>query len=441
MSKFFNTINGLLNNKFTHNTAYLLSEKVIRLVGSFLVFSQIAKYLGPNNFGIYNYSIALFTILMAIVNFGLHGILVKHLCVEDEAKYKSYLGSAFLIKFLLGLIFLFTLFIVYPFIFESILRGELTVIICFGLLFQSFTVIECWFEAKVDNKLVSLTKSSFFVLYVIIVTIAVYFKVSLVSLCYLFVIEIVLRSLALTIAYQKSGERIFDYKVDKRIVFALLRDGFPLVMSSVAAIIYLKIDQIMIGEMLNDTELGYYSGAVRISEAIYFVPWIIANSVFPLIVENKKHGWKRHVSEFRKLSGYFLIISFLVSLVLFSASYYLVLLVLGVEYLDSVLVLKIHIWSIVFVSLRALVNKWFIVEGMYKKLFLLELIGALINIILNFCLIPILGIIGAAIATLISYSLISYFGLLIFKDSRKVFYIFSTSIKLPIDLLIKRFKK
>lgn len=431
---------SFLNNKFTSSTIYLLLEKIIRLIGNFVVFSEIAKYLGPSKFGIYNYSLAIFAILLTLANYGIHGLLVKHLCLSNETESKSYLGSAFVIKFLIGLLCLVFILFSYPIIFDSALKGKLTLIVCIGLMFQSFSVIECWFEAKAENKTVSFIKVLFFIIYLSIIITSIKLKVSLISLCYLYVLEIVLRSTALIIAYQKSGRSILHFNVDFKIIKYLFKNGFPLLLSSIAGVMYLKIDQVMIGEMLNDNELGYYSGAVRFSEAIYFVPWITANAIFPLIIENKKNGLRKHLLEFQKLSSFFIYISFFISLFLYSVSYYLILIVLGEDYLTSVPVMKIHAWSIIFISLRCLVNKWFILEGMYKKLFILEFVGGLMNIILNFYLIPKLGIVGAAITSLISYSLISYFGLLFFKDSRKVFYIFSVSIFNPYHFITNKLK-
>ncbi|MGY3795226.1 flippase [uncultured Aquimarina sp.] len=434
----FNKANTFFKNKFTNSAIYLLVEKVIRLIGNFIIFSEIAKYLGPSNFGIYNYSLAVFVILLTIANYGIHSLLVKYLCQKEEQKYDLYLGSAFAIKFSIGLFCLIFIWCSYPLFFEDDIKGQLIFIVCLGLVFQSFSVIECWFEAKVENKVVSIIKIIFFLIYAFIIILSIKLGISLVTLCYLYVLEIVLRSIALVISYQKSGRNIFNFKIDRTITKDLLKNGLPLLLSSIAGIIYLKIDQIMIGEILNDNELGYYSGAVRFAEAIYFVPWIIANAIFPKIIENKNKNIKQHYIEFQKFASYFIYSSFFIALFLYSISYYLILFVLGDDYTASLPILKIHAWSIIFISLRCLVNKWFVLEGMYNKLFLLEIFGGLTNVALNIVLIPYIGISGAAFTSLFSYALISYFGLLFFKKSRKVFYIFTNSIFNPYYFIISK---
>lgn len=436
----FKKIGGFLTNKFASNTIYLLFEKIVRLIGSFIIFSEIAKYLGPSQFGLYNYSLAIFAVLLTITNYGIHGLLVKHLCLFDKKEANRYLGSAFLLKFLIGLFCFVFILCFYPVLFDSPLKGKLTSIICIGLIFHSFSVIECWFEANVQNKIISIIKTIFFIFYLFIIIGAIQVNISLITLCYLYVLEMVLRSIALIISYQKSGRNIFHFTADLKIIKDLIKNGLPLLLSSIAGVIYLKIDQVMIGEMLNNVELGYYSGAVRFSEAIYFIPWITTNALFPLIIQKRALGKKNYLKEFRKLSSFFFYTSLLISLFIYCISYYLVWFFLGENYLESVAVIKIHAWSIVFISLRALVNKWFILEGMYNKLFVLELIGGSLNIILNLYFIPQLGIIGAAITSLISYSLISYFGLLFFKDSRRVFYIFTTCILNPYHFITYKLK-
>jgi len=292
----FKKIGGFLTNKFASNTIYLLFEKIVRLIGSFIIFSEIAKYLGPSQFGLYNYSLAIFAVLLTITNYGIHGLLVKHLCLFDKKEANRYLGSAFLLKFLIGLFCFVFILCFYPVLFDSPLKGKLTSIICIGLIFHSFSVIECWFEANVQNKIISIIKTIFFIFYLFIIIGA----------------EMVLRSIALIISYQKSGRNIFHFTADLKIIKDLIKNGLPLLLSSIAGVIYLKIDQVMIGEMLNNVELGYYSGAVRFSEAIYFIPWITTNALFPLIIQKRALGKKNYLKEFRKLSSFFFYTSLLI---------------------------------------------------------------------------------------------------------------------------------
>jgi O-antigen/teichoic acid export membrane protein len=78
--------------------------------------------------------------------------------------------------------------------------------------------------------------------------------------------------------------RYFDIEIGKK----LLKDSWPLLLSSIAISIYMRIDQVMIKNMLGDREVGLYSAAMRLVEVWYFIPMIITQSVFPAIVNAKK---------------------------------------------------------------------------------------------------------------------------------------------------------
>ena len=109
----------------------------------------------------------------------------------------------------------------------------------------------------------------------------------------------------------------------------------------------------------------------------------------------------------------------------------------GETYAESVPILVTHVWAGVFVFMRALLSKWLIAEDLLKLSMLSQVLGALVNIILNLKLIPVYGPVGAAYATLISQAVAGYLVLFLHRDLWPMAMVVTRSIFLPIRLAQK----
>ena len=200
--------------------------------------------------------------------------------------------------------------------------------------------------------------------------------------------------------YQKVGGffRYFDSVTAKQ----MLRNSWPLIFSGLVVMIYMRIDQIMIKEMLGEREVGLYSAAVRISEMWYFIPVIITNSIFPSIVNAKNVSEELYKIRLQRLYTLMVWAAIAIALPMTFVSEWLVTLLYGEAYREAGPVLMIHIWTGVFVSLGVASGAWLINQNLQLFAFYRTFIGAVINVILNLFLIPIYGMIGAAIATVIA---------------------------------------
>jgi O-antigen/teichoic acid export membrane protein len=183
----------------------------------------------------------------------------------------------------------------------------------------------------------------------------------------------------------------------------ILADSWPLVLSGISIMIAMRVDQVLIGQMLNDKQVGIYSAATRISEIWYFVPVGIAGSAFPLLVEGKKQDEKLYYTRLRKLYDVLTILSVSIALVMTFLRGPVVHLLYGATYAASSGVLSVLIWSGVPIAIGCSWSNWMLLENRTKMMFTFQVIAAMINLIMNLILIPRLGILGSAYATLISY--------------------------------------
>ena len=193
-------------------------------------------------------------------------------------------------------------------------------------------------------------------------------------------------------------------------------------LSSMVIAFYMKIDQIMIKEILNTEAVGQYAAATRMSEAWYFIPMVISSSLFPAIINSKEKSEELYNSRLQKLFDLMVWMAIAIALPMTFFSDWLVELLYGNQYGEAGGVLSVHIWAVLFVFLGVASGKWYINENFQKLSFWRTFYGMIINVILNFILIPKYGIIGAAFATLISQAMAAYFFDAFNKETRIMFF-------------------
>jgi O-antigen/teichoic acid export membrane protein len=179
-----------------------------------------------------------------------------------------------------------------------------------------------------------------------------------------------------------------------------------------AVSIYMRIGQVMIKEMMDAEQVGFYAAAVRLSEAWYFIPMAITASVFPAIINAKKQSDELYYQRLQKLYDLMVWLAVAIALPTTFLAPWVIRVLYGKAFSLAAGVLSIHIWAGVFVFLGVASGQWFIAENLQIYSFYRTLCGCIVNIILNFLLIPRYGVKGAAISTLVSYSFATYFSLL-----------------------------
>lgn len=398
----------------------MFAEQILRLIAGLLVGIWVARYLGPEQFGLFSYAIAFATIFSSIAKLGLDGIVVRDL-VREPNQRDFYLGTAFWLKLGGAIVTLVIVALTTQLASSDRTTNLYILIIASGAIFQSFEVVDFYFQSQVLSKFVSICKiaqlllSSLLKLYFIFVGADLFWFV-LVSLADQITLAV---SLYFAYRYQKLGGfyRHFDLAIAKQ----LLKDSWPLIFSGLVVMIYMRIDQIMIKEMLGEKEVGIYAAAVRLSEVWYFVPTIITSSLFPAIVSAKKISEQIYLTRLQRLYTSLVWMAIGVALPMSFLSDWLVTLLYGEAYREAGQVLMIHIWAGVFVSLGVASGSWFTSENLQSYAFHRTLLGVIINVVLNLILIRKFGLIGAAIATVTAQSMAALFFDALTKRTRIVF--------------------
>jgi O-antigen/teichoic acid export membrane protein len=204
------------------------------------------------------------------------------------------------------------------------------------------------------------------------------------------------------IAYSTCKNSAFYKNFNLIIAKQLLRSSWPLILTSIFTMLYARIDQIMIKEMLGEYEVGLYSASIRLTEAWLFVPVIISASFFPAILKAKKVSIALYEERLMKLYTLIVMIGFFICLVTTGFSELIITILFGEAFIEGSDVLAIRIWETFFAAIGVVSSKWIISENLQRLTVKIIVAGALLNILLNYLLIPVHGVEGAAAASLIS---------------------------------------
>lgn len=414
--------------KYFKNTSWLFGEKILRIFVGLFVGVWVARYLGPEQFGLFSYAQSFVGLFAAIATLGLDEIVVREL-VKDETKRDELIGTAFLLKLIGAIVVLLILAIVISFTLNGYATNIIIFVVASATIFQAFNVVDFYFQAKVMSKYVVYANMISLFLSSIIKIVLILNEAPLVAFAWTVLFDSFILACGFIYFYVKYSKfNIQNLTFNKAIAIILLKDSWPLILSSIVISVYMKIDQVMIMEMLDAEAVGQYAAAVRISEAWYFIPIVIASSLFPAIINAKQQSEELYYTRLQKLYDLMVGSAIMIALPMTFLSDWAIHLFYGEEYNQAGDVLMIHIWAGVFVFLGVASGKWLLSENLQIFSTVNTTIGAIVNIVLNYILIQKIGIVGAAWATLISYFVAAYLCLLFSQKTRINFINLSKSL-------------
>lgn len=391
------------------NIGWLIFDRLFQLIVTFFVGIWVARYLGPEKFGSLNYVISFVSLFGFLRIFAPTGIIVREVVQAPEDSDKI-LGSAFIMALLgRGLLVLCSTLAIYFVRNQNKYFVLLAFIVSIASFIQSFDVIQLYFQANVKSRYIVIAKN------VALILVSLY-KIYLIKTCsslLFFVLAILIESgliaIGFIIAYHINGKNIMKWKIEYSRAFIFISKGWPMIIAGFFVTLYLKIDQIMLGQMLGDYSVGIYSVAVRISSLWYFLPSAIIQSVFPNITKERKKDEKKYYDKLIGLFTILTIFAYCTSIPMSVLSRTIVPILYGENYSEAGSALAVHVFASIFVFLGTARGVWTLNESHYKFALISNIPASIINILLNLLLIPIIGVVGAAWATLISY-FVAYIG-------------------------------
>jgi len=395
-------IEGRTNlHSIIHNTGWLLADKALRLGMGLFVGAWVARYLGPSQFGELSYVMAFVAFFQVISLLGLDGIAIRDIAREKKAS-PAILGTVLRLRLTTGFICWFAavagMAMFRPGDTHTLI---LTAIIAGSLIFQAADTIDLWFQSQTQSKRTVFSKT---VSYIIASGLKVWLilaKAPLILFATVSLVELALSAIALMVAYRQFPA---PFRWGWDIIWAkrLLHESWPYMLSGLTIIIYIRIDQIMLREMMGVRELGVFSAALPLSATWYFIPMMISQSISPTIARKKNIdpiGYNKSIIRLFSLM-WWIMVPLSAGIALLSQP--IVILLYGSAYKASAGVLAIHVFANIPVALGVAQGVWIINEQKNLLLLYRTSIGAITNILSNLFLIPKYGVLGAASATVIS---------------------------------------
>ncbi len=384
------------------NISWLSIDKVIRMGVGLFVGVWVARYLGPSGYGALSYAVAFVTLFGALATLGLDQIVVRELVKQPE-KEGELIGTSFYLKLMGGVAVLFLSTGIALLIHRNDLRTVLMIFfVSLGIVAQAVMAIDFFFQAKILSKYTVIAQNIAFFIISGIKILLIVTKQSVEWFAIMSFFEMIVVAIFLIIFYNKHGAHINYWKFDGNVALSLLKDSWPLILSSIAIMIYMRTDQIMIRNMLGEREVGLYSAAVSLSEVWYMIPGIIVNSTFPAIVEAKKISKDLYYTRLEQLFSVMAWIAILIAIFMTIAGKFIILFLLGQDYIEASRVLSIYTWAGIFVFLGVARSQWIVAENLQTYGFFFTSMAAILNIVMNIVFIKYLRLLGAACATLIS---------------------------------------
>jgi len=402
--------------KLVENVSWLFVERLVLLGLNFAVSVWFINYLGAAQYGKYAYAVSFAALFGALASLGLDSIVVRDLAKSDVDP-GEILGTAFLMRLVSSLLTFFLIAATILLVSDDATTRLLVVVVAASVVADPAQVVDLWFQSRIQSKYVVWLRTGVAVASILTKIALLVLRMPLIAFAWLYTAHALALGLGFLVVFlrRKPGDLVLGRSV--RRARKLLGDSWPLIVAGLSVTVYMRIDRVMLGEMLGDHDVGTYSTAATISEVWNFFPVAIASSLFPIVVRTKESADRQlYRKRMQALYDVMALYGYGVALSMTVVGVWLIDLLFTREFDESARILQIHIWSLLFVALGVARTRYIVAENRMRFSMMATLTGGALNVLLNWILIPRFGGVGAALATLFSYSVAAYFSGLFVRD-------------------------
>ena len=384
------------------NAGWLVADKLVRLGVGLFVGVWVARYLGPAQFGSLNYVQAVVALIAALATMGLPDLLVRDF-VRHPERARVIAATAVALRCGGALVALGIAVVV--------VLGErpgerellaMAVIVASSLLPLAFDSVDQFCQARNEVRPVVVLRNLGFLGCAAAKVTAIFLHAPLIAFAAIFSAEFAVVGLALLIYGRRHGLPFTLADASGIEAARLMREAWPLLVRLLAIGVYMRVDQVLLGRLLDDRAVGIYAAAARISEIWYFIPVAVMTAVVPRLAARHAQSPAFYEHELLKVMRVIAALSLVAAIVMSLAARPIVALLYGPAYAEAAAVLAVHAWSGLFVGLGVASNAWFVNNSLLRYGLYQAVLGAAVSVALNLILIPRLGIVGAAWAVIAS---------------------------------------
>jgi O-antigen/teichoic acid export membrane protein len=410
--------------KISKNTAWLLLEKLVRSVMTIFVGALVVRHLGPDQYGLIAYAVAIIAIFQSIASLGLEGVIVREILASDVDEIKTLknnkffdeniiikrsdnkpnvqllITSTFTLRLLSGIVLLVLAALTTGILQNwSLTAITLTILMGGPLIFQAADIFDLWNQSRLNSRLTAILKILSYLISNGLRIILVKMDADILWFAVAFFVEAFVIGFGLYLAYTSSNRLVYDYNAQLKIVKNLIKETWPVIIASLSAAVYSRFDQITLEIYLGPKDLGIYSAALLFATASYFIPGIICASVMPEAVRAKQKSVSEYIRVLRLTYLFLFLSSLVVCGLTYAASAYIFSLFYTKEFDEGVEILRIYAMANIPVYLGVAHGIWMVADKKLTISIYRALLGAITAIVLCLQLVPIYGMAGAAYST------------------------------------------
>lgn len=416
-------------DKLFENSGWLLIDKLSKLFPGVIIVALIGRHLGPEEFGVWNYALALTAIVGSGAILGMDKLAVKEL-INNEHRQGTIVATIILMRISASLICMSICIGIVMFAKEQQqLYLYCTIFSALVIVLQSFDVLDYFYQAKNNVKRVIIPKVAVFIAFCVIKLIIVFLDGSLMAFLWASAMEMIVTYLIIIMVFSYHNTADFTLRIDRPLAKILLRQSWPLMLSNLVVILFMKIDLVLLDMLSNAAELGKYVSAARISELWYAIPTVISVAILPGLIQKKNGSRNDYLLALEKWLRLSFWLSAMIAVLITLTARLIIPFLYGEGYAAASWMLMIHVWAGIPVFLSIVFVQYLFVEGAYKIYLYGNLSGLMVNVCINFMLIPSYGGMGAAIATVAAYTTV--FGMLLLLDRSSQGYLLTKKMLHP----------
>lgn len=426
---------NLGKHKYMSNSAWLLASNLVVSITGLLVFTLIARVLGPVEYGYYAYVFSLAALFAVLGHMGLDGLVIRELVeAKDREQQATIMGTAGVLRivgYAIGALLLLGAGLFLPG--QTTTESLLFIAASLFVLLTPFPIIpETWLRAQSQARFGAIVRLSGAVMGAgaTITLLLAGFGIVWVGVMQVATVLLVL-CMMIPMYLWRGGMPIRILRFDRITAMSMLMESWHIFAGSILAVIYLKIDLVMLRWISGPEEVGIYSVAARLSEVPYILAATLVTTIFPRLIELHKAGGPLYVDRLQMVFNVMAALALVIMGIVALLGRPLISLAFGPEFAEAGPMLMVHMLAMPFIYMRLVFSRWMIMERFNVFSIYSQGAGALANVVLNIILIPAMGGIGAAIATVVSYACASYLILLASKRTQPIFGMMTRALFMP----------
>jgi O-antigen/teichoic acid export membrane protein len=388
--------------KLAFNSGWLLADQMLRVGIGALLNIWIARYFGPERLGAYNYALALVALAAPLASWGLDSLLVRDL-VKLPGESAKFLVSAGILRLGTGILSVGIALLLawgarpgdHEIMILALIAGSAGV-------FSSLTVLEFWFQSQLRSKLSVIARDVAFLTSSGIKIWCVLQHGNIELLSWAVLTEAAVYGLTLGALSNRMSLNLSFSRLDWTTLKLYWHEGRSLVLTGLLIAVYMRIDRVIIGSLLNNHAVGVYSVAAQLCEIFYVLPNVAIGSLYPVFVglyERDPLLYERRLIQVMRLFFYG---GLAVALTFLLIGDWAIPFVFGPRYLEAIPIAKIYLFILPLAGMSIVFSHRYVLNGTIRYSLLGVVIGGGVSLGLNLMVIPTFGLPGVACVALLS---------------------------------------